>query len=324
VSEGRWLGPCSRRSRLTDAFLEIRSGASDEVFPLVEAEGSTVGRALGSGLTIDDPRVSRVHARIQRTETGWCIRDLGSRNGTLVNGQLLITERLLHDQDEIRVGDTTIHFREPGGSLTAITLPFSVLAPDGQGSSNAFIREGEFWSLSYGGTVVRLKDTKGLRDLAQLLASPGREVAAVDLARGGRRDAPVRVGAFAESGLSMEGDAGEAIDADARAQYRARLIELEDEISEAEAANDLERASRGREEREFLLAELGAAVGLGGRPRRALDPAERARKAVTWRVRDAINHIERAHAQLGRHLRRSIRTGSLCVYDPPEDTTWRL
>ena len=122
----------------------------------------------------------------------------------------------------------------------------------------------------------------------------------------------------------MESDVGEALDADARAQYRTRLIDLEEEIAEAVANNDPEEASVAREEREFLLAELGAAVGLGGRARRVLDPAERALKAVTGRIRDAISHIEAAHPQLGRHLRLSIRTGSFCVYDPPEATNWRL
>jgi hypothetical protein len=127
-----------------------------------------------------------------------------------------------------------------------------------------------------------------------------------------------------ELGLGIEGDAGEALDAEARAQYRSRLADLEEDINEAEAHNDPERASRARNEREFLLSELGAAVGLGGHALRVLDPAERARNAVTGRIRDAINHIETAHPQLGRHLRRSICTGSFCVYEPPETTSWRL
>jgi hypothetical protein len=135
---------------------------------------------------------------------------------------------------------------------------------------------------------------------------------------------PRQAAALGEFGLGVEGDVGEALDAQARAQYGARLADLEDDVSQAEANNDPERASRAREEREFLLTELGAALGLGGRARRALDPAERARKAVTWRTRDAISHIEAAHADLGRHLRRSVRTGSFCVYDPPEPTCWHL
>ncbi len=185
-----------------------------------------------------------------------------------------------------------------------------------------FVRAGEYWSLTFMGKTVRLRDSKGLRDIARLMATPGREVAAVDLASG--RGKPVAVRELAELGMSAEADAGEMLDSEARAQYRERLTDLEQEIDDADAANDPERAGRAREEREFLLAELTAAVGLSGRPRRALDPAERARKAVTWRIRDALNHVEAAHAELGRHLRRSVRTGGFCVYEPAEPTAWRL
>lgn len=189
---------------------------------------------------------------------------------------------------------------------------------------NAFIREGEFWSLTYGGVVARLKDSKGLRDIARLLATPGREVATVELAAGAGLAMRGRGGMLSELGVGVETHAGEALDAVAHAQYRARMADLEEAIADAEANNDPERASRAREEREFLLAELSSAVGLAGRPRRLLDPAERARKAVTGRVREAIGHVELAHPQLGRHLRRSVRTGSFCAYDPAEPTDWRL
>ncbi len=196
--------------------------------------------------------------------------------------------------------------------------------PDRSANPNAFIREGEFWSLTYEGTVARLKDSKGLRDIARLLRSPGTEVAAVELASGGS-DAPGPRGAGKRDlDLGVEGDAGEMLDAKARAEYRARLLDLEEEIDEADALNDPVRASRARDEREFVLAELRAAVGLGGRARRVLDPAERARKAVTGRIRDAIGHVEASHPQAGRHLRRAIRTGTFCVYAPPGATAWRL
>jgi pSer/pThr/pTyr-binding forkhead associated (FHA) protein len=308
---------------MTDAFLEIKSGLELETFALDDDDVS-VGRGLVNGLTIDDPGVSRLHARIQRLQTGWCISDRGSRNGTKVNGQRLSRATALHDRDEIQIGGTTIRFRETGASPIAITLPLSPRAIHDQLVANAFIREGEFWSLTYEGVVARLKDTKGLRDMARLLATPGREVAAVEFARGELVDVARRGATVGELGLGVEGDVGEALDAEARTQYRARLSDLEEEIASAEADNDPERASRAREEREFVLGELGAAVGLGGRSRRVLDPAERARKAVTGRIRDAISHIEAAHPQLGRHLRRSVRTGSFCVYDPLEPTNWRL
>jgi predicted ATPase len=185
---------------------------------------------------------------------------------------------------------------------------------------NSFLKEGEFWSLAYAGTVTRVKDSKGVRDVAKLIAASGQSIAAVDLVGAGHE----RSEASAARGLRTESDVGEVLDAEARAQYRTRLVELDEAISDADKCNDPHRASRARDERTFLLAELGAAVGLAGRPRLALDPAERARKAVTWRVRDSINHIEAAHPALGRHLRHAVRTGSFCVYDPDQPTEWRL
>ncbi len=60
-----------------------------------------------------------------------------------------------------------------------------------------------------------------------------------------------------------------------------RLTDLETDIDEAEAAGDLGRAERARTEREFLVHELAAATGLGGRARRLGDETEKARKTVT-------------------------------------------
>ncbi len=203
-------------------------------------------------------------------------------------------------------------------------LPQTMLpAPGAMGSGdNAFIQEGDYWSLTYGGVLVRAKDSKGLHDIAWLLASPGKGIAAVDLASRDRPSDAGRGAAASGLGFGTEANAGEALDAEARAQYRARLADLAEEIADAEADNDPERASRARAEHDFLLAELAAAVGLGGRSRLVLDPAERARKAVTGRIRDALSHIEVSHPALGRHLRRSVRTGTFCVYDPAEPTSW--
>jgi predicted ATPase len=189
-----------------------------------------------------------------------------------------------------------------------------------------FTRDGDFWSLGFMGRVVRLRDSKGLRDIARLLASSGREIAAVDLAAADVSAAAVAGsrGASLGPGFGVEASTGSLLDAEARRQYRQRLADLEEELVGSEADHDPERAARAREEREFLLAELGAALGLGGRPRVAGDPAERARVAVTMRIRQAIGRIEVAHGELGRHLRRSIRTGAFCVYDPPSALIWRL
>jgi hypothetical protein len=155
------------------------------------------------------------------------------------------------------------------------------------------------------------------------MAAEGTEVAAVDLIAA---SAPSQgsLSGILDQGFGIERDAGAMLDPEAREQYRLRLLDLEEELMDASAANDPVRAERARDERAFLIAELRSAVGLHGRPRRAIDPAERARKAVTWRIRDAITRAEAVHEAFGRHLRRSVRTGTFCVYDPPETTRWTL
>ncbi len=245
------------------------------------------------------------------------------------------TERRRHWTDQARrglSGEAADAAWEAGLALSIhdATSEAAAVVPAGPGDSdrlapNSLAKEGEYWSVTYAGTVARVRDSKGLRDIARLLASAGRGVAAVDLIDAER---PLQEGsgaaASARVGFGVEGDAGDVIDAAARAAYRARLAELEEDIGEADAANDAERAAQARIEREFLLKELRAAVGLSGRPRRLQDPAERARKAVTWRVRESISHIERVHPALGRHLRRAVRTGAICLYDPADPTAWRL
>jgi hypothetical protein len=116
----------------------------------------------------------------------------------------------------------------------------------------------------------------------------------------------------------------EILDQQAREAYRTRLVELRDELGEAEEANDIERAARARFEMDILAGELASALGLGGRSRTIGDPTERARKAVTERIRAAIRRIEQAHPQMGRHLRHSIHTGAFCSYRPEATTDWAV
>jgi hypothetical protein len=112
------------------------------------------------------------------------------------------------------------------------------------------------------------------------------------------------------------GDAGALLDATAKAAYRARLGELRAEVEEAEGFNDPVRASRARQEMEFLVAELSRAVGLGGRDRRAASHAERARLNASRAIRAAMANLAEANPALGRHLAATIRTGRYCSYTP--------
>ena len=178
-------------------------------------------------------------------------------------------------------------------------------------AENAFLRDGEMWQLSFGGETVHMPDLKGLHDLARLLAAPGQEIHALDLGSGA-------------DGAAPQGHAGELLDDEARAAYKRRIDELREERELAEAANDTVRAEHAQEELEAIGDTLKSAYGLGGRARRAGDHAERARSAVTWRIRSAIVRIDAVHPALGRHLTNSIRTGTFCAYTPEQRVDWRL
>jgi hypothetical protein len=171
----------------------------------------------------------------------------------------------------------------------------------------SLVLTGEYWTLSgSGGRDLRLKDSLGLQYLARLVAAPGREIHVLDLAGGGTSGSePVDTG-----------DAGELLDDEARASYARRLEDLRDGLDEAESFGDAARAARAREEIDFLAAELGRAVGLGGRARRAGSAAERARSAVQRRIKNALGRISEADPDLGAALSRTIRTGNFCVYLP--------
>jgi hypothetical protein len=204
-----------------------------------------------------------------------------------------------------------------------------VRAAVAQVSRNLFRREGEYWTIRYEGSVARLRDSKGLDYLARLLSDPGREFHAVDLAAGSPAARPGPSGERARAGGELRvrpdpGDAGELLDARAKAAYKARLNELEAELEEADRFNDAGRAARAGAERDFLLDELARAVGLGGRDRQAASHAERARLNVTRAIRAAMANLARANPSLGRHLSATVRTGRYCSYipDPRAPITW--
>ena len=189
------------------------------------------------------------------------------------------------------------------------------VAEDVEHSTGTFRREGEYWSIAFEGNSFRLRDSKGLRYLAHLLAAPGREIHALELVAAVEGRAPRRPGR--EEALEVDaGDGGAVLDERAKTEYRTRLRDLEADLAEAEDWNDPERASRLREEADFLARELGSAVGLGGRSRRAASNAERARVNVTRAIRSALERIVEHDPGLGRHLATTARTGTFCSYQP--------
>jgi tetratricopeptide (TPR) repeat protein len=193
--------------------------------------------------------------------------------------------------------------------------------------TNVFRREGDYWSVFFAGHTVRVRDLKGMRYLARLLADPGREHHVLDLVAAETGPAvPVDSGQAADLPRSAIGDAGELLDARAKEAYRRRLAEIDDDIEQARATGDAERAAQADAERDFLVRELARAFGLSGRGRRAASASERARVGVTRAIRQAMARIGEHHPQLGEHLSRTIRTGTYCAYspDPHAPVGWRF
>lgn len=177
------------------------------------------------------------------------------------------------------------------------------------------VGDGGWWTVSCGETSARLRDAKGLRYLAELLSRPGAEHHVLDLVD--------RIEGVAPAGSSPDrhrlGDAGPLLDGAARDAYRRRVAELRDEVENALAVEDDDRAARAQGELDAVVAELARAFGLGGRDRRAASAAERARLNVTRALRAAIAHIAEALPEAGAALDRRVRTGLFCSYQPHPD-----
>lgn len=199
-----------------------------------------------------------------------------------------------------RVAELDVLLAETGPAVPrrATTAPEAVL-----------VRHDEGWRIGFAGQEVMMADLKGIGLLRRLVAAPGECCHVLDLA-----DARV-----VSTGLPV-------LDEEAKAGYRQRLAEVEEDLAEAERNHDVGRADLAERDREYLLAELRRAVGLGGRDRTTGGSVERARTSVTRTLRYAIARIGDELPELGAHLSAAVRTGVECSYapDPLSRVHWRL
>jgi hypothetical protein len=183
-------------------------------------------------------------------------------------------------------------------------------------------RDGDFWTVMTPRGSIHVRDAKGMRHLATLLAQPGRPIHVLDLAGGTSASGVAgtdEVADVEDAGVGFVvgfGDAGEVLDDTAKNAYRRRLSELEEAIAEAEQFNDIGRAAQLGAERDMLIEQLAQAVGLGGRDRRAVSISERARVNVTRAIRSAIRKIGELDRDAGHYLDTTVVTGAYCVFDP--------
>jgi non-specific serine/threonine protein kinase len=210
--------------------------------------------------------------------------------------------------------------------LTRAEPLLAELAPSNEDEA-LFRREGDYWTVAYGGNTGRVRDARGLQLISLLLCAPGRDIPAAQLAVWPQ--VPVAPGSDGRTlarelgyDIVSSGDGSASPDSRARAEYKTRLEALRDEADEADRFNDSLRAARVREEMMAIAEHLGHPETLA----RLRKDSDRARLAVTKAIRYAIRKVERVHRPLASILATSVKTGVYCRYepDPQRPIRWLL
>ena len=170
---------------------------------------------------------------------------------------------------------------------------------------NFFLKENDRWQICFEGHVIHLTEVKGFYDLARLLKNAGKQFHCAELNKGGVITEAVPV-----------------FDEKAKRNYQEKIQELQQEIKWSEDNNDLERTSLLKKEYDEIVEHLSASLGIGKKIRKTNDSMDKARSAVTWRIRTAIEKIGHAHPALGKHLALSVKTGIFCTYSPEKNQNW--
>jgi TolB-like protein/Tfp pilus assembly protein PilF len=179
--------------------------------------------------------------------------------------------------------------------------------PVNHNSVNLIKETGDFWEFEFDGSHVQLVAVKGFIDIKTLISRTGSPVHCAEL-----------------MGVAVFSHGEQVIDEQARQAYRSKISALQQDIEEAENNRDFEAAQKLQIEYEKLIEHLSGAMGLNGKIRETGSTVEKARSAVTWRIRNAISKIEQAHPSLGKHLSNSIKTGTFCSYEPEKTVEWDL
>ncbi len=171
-----------------------------------------------------------------------------------------------------------------------------------------FRQSGDVWNLRYQNKSLILKDAKGFHDIHRLMAEPSKEIHCLELMNAAVEEASPTF----------------ALDEKAKREYQNRIQTLQEEIQEAEDLQHLETVGKLREEYDSILSQLSNSLGLSGKSRKVGSTTEKARSAVTWRIRSTIKKIKEQHPALATHLSKSIKTGTFCAYLPENQILWDL
>lgn len=168
-----------------------------------------------------------------------------------------------------------------------------------------FIKDAAGWTVSYEGSETQLPEVKGFYDIQKLLSQPRQLFHCAEL-----------------MGSAVNEKGENVFDTKAKRDYEKKIVILQKDIQEAEEHSDFARLEKLQDEYDQLIDHLSQSLGLNRKTRQTGSTVERARSAVTWRIRSAIGKIESHHPQLGAHLSNAIKTGTFCSYQPERNLNW--
>jgi hypothetical protein len=205
-------------------------------------------------------------------------------------------------------------------SIAEAEQPLNQLVPPvaAPGIQRIFQKTGEIWSLQFNAKSVSVNHRIGIAYIAHLLRSPGHSISCLELqgAVNGNSGTIAMLGEEDKIEL-YTGDsvADEVLDQTARKQYKDRLDSIDKELVEAKRNNDTAHLERLTKEKQMLVDELKSKTGFAGRPRRFATGSERARKAVSSAIKNAMRNIKKYHPELAEHLMKHVELGLFCSYE---------
>lgn len=177
---------------------------------------------------------------------------------------------------------------------------------------NIFRREGQMWTLCYGGVTKHFKHSKGLLYISYLLGSPFQEYHVAELVKVAENPGK-EVLSFSASEVSTK----KTIE-----NYRKRLSEIRAELSDADDTGDPLLKKELHEEKQAVEQQILQAVGLAGKLRKHPDETKRQANAVSEAISRSLKVIRKSHPSLQRHLFNAINRGEYLSYIPETNISW--
>ncbi len=221
----------------------------------------------------------------------------------------------------IRIPTGVLRAQEPddpyvAGPAVDGTSALAVAQGDAAGMAEpaaVFRLSGEMRDIGFAGKVVSVREMQGFRIIAELFARPHTRISAVEMRAA---IAGVEPSLFA-------GSSGQVVTPGGLAELRHQYESLNEDLEEAELANDEGRARKLQEELVVLADHVRRAVGKDGTPRKVSD-AERARVAVSKALTRARKVLAKQHPALLKHITRTIHIGHVLCYQPEAPIKWGM